>query len=167
MPDYSIRVNAPLVNVDVLVTTKSGQFVPNLKQDNFRLFEDGAPQTINSFAVSKAPITAVLLVEFASTRYSFMIDALQASYAFANTLRKDDWVAVSYYDMQPHILVDFTQDKRAIYGALNQMRIPGFAETNLFDALYDTLDRLDRVEGKKYIILITTGFDSFSKMTLD
>lgn len=167
LPDYSIRVNAPLVNVDVLVTTKSGQFVPNLKQDNFRLFEDGAPQTINSFTVSKAPITAVLLVEFASTRYRFMIDALEASYAFANTLRKDDWVAVSYYDMQPHLLVDFTQDKKAIYGALNQMRIPGFAETNLFDALYDTLDRLDRVAGKKYIILVTTGFDSFSRITLD
>jgi VWFA-related protein len=167
LPDYSIKVNVPLVNVDVMVTTKSGQFVPGLKKDNFRLFEDGAQQQITSFNQSKAPITAVLLVEFASTRYSFMIDALQASYAFANTLTKDDWIAVSYYDMQPHILVDFTQDKRAVYGALNQMRIPGFAETNLFDALYDTLDRLDRVEGKKYIILITTGFDSFSKLTLD
>jgi VWFA-related protein len=106
-------------------------------------------------------------VEYGATRYSFMLDALQASYAFANTLTKDDWIAVSYYDMQPHILVDFTQDKRAVYGALNQLRIPGFSETNLFDALYDTLDRLDRVEGKKYIILITTGFDSFSRMTLD
>ena len=167
MPDYSIRVNAPLVNVDVLVTTKSGQFVPNLKQDNFRLFEDGAPQAISSFNVSKAPITAVLLVEFASTTYSFIIDALEASYAFANTLQKDDWVAVESYDMQPHLLVDFTQDKRAVYGALNQLRFPGFAETNLFDALYDTLDRLDRVQGKKYIILVTTGYDSFSKLTLD
>src|SRR5580692_6584271 len=167
MPDYSIKVNVPLVNVDVMVTTKSGQFVPGLKQDNFRLFEDGAQQQITSFNVSKAPITAVLLVEFASTRYSFMIDALQASYAFANTLTKDDWIAVSYYDMQPHILVDFTQDKRAVYGALNQLRIPGFAETNLFDALYDTLDRLDRVEGKKYVILVTTGIDTFSKLTLD
>ncbi len=96
-----------------------------------------------------------------------MRDALQASYAFAGTLTKDDWVAVSYYDMQPHILVDFTQDKRAVVGALNQLRIPGFSETNLFDALYDTLDRLDRVEGKKYIILVTTGIDSFSKLTLD
>jgi len=167
LPDYSIRVNAPLVNVDVLVTTKSGQFIPGLKKENFRLFEDGASQSISSFNVSKAPITAVLLVEFASTTYSFIIDALEASYAFANTLQKDDWVAVSYYDMQPHILVDFTQDKKAVYGALNQMRIPGFAETNLFDALYDTLDRLDRVEGKKYIILVTTGYDSFSKLTLD
>src|SRR5580704_12401569 len=167
LPDYSIKVNVPLVNVDVMVTTKSGQFVPGLKKDNFRLFEDGAEQQITSFNQSKAPITAVLLVEYGATRYSFMINALQASYAFANTLSKDDWVAVSYYDMQPHILVDFTQDKRAVYGALNQLRMPGFSETNLFDALYDTLDRLDRVEGKKYIILITTGFDSFSRMTLD
>jgi VWFA-related protein len=167
MPDYSIRVNAPLVNVDVLVTTKTGEFIPGLKKDNFRLFEDGAPQAISSFNVSKAPITAVLLVEYASTNYGFMIQALQASYSFANTLQKDDWIAVAYYDMQPHILVDFTQDKKAVYGALNQLRIPGFSETNLFDALYDTLDRLDRVEGKKYVILVTTGVDTFSKLTLD
>jgi VWFA-related protein len=125
------------------------------------------PQAVTNFAVTQAPITAVLLVEFASTNYVFMRDALQASYSFANTLKKDDWVAVSYYDMQPHILVDFTQDKRAIYGALNELRIPGFSETNMFDALYDTLDRMDRVEGKKYIILVSTGIDTFSKLTLD
>ena len=167
MPDYSIKLNVPLVNVDVLVTTKNGQFVPGLKKENFRLFEDGEAQQISNFNVSQAPITAVLLVEFAATNYVFMRQALQASYAFANTLRKDDWVAVAYYDMQPHILVDFTQDKKAVYGALNELRIPGFAETNLFDALYDTLDRLDRVEGKKYVILVTTGIYSFSKLTLD
>jgi VWFA-related protein len=167
LPDYSLKVNVPLVNVDVLVTTKNGQFIPGLKQGNFRVMEDGVPQEVKHFTVSQAPITAVLLVEFASTSYTFMVEALNASYAFASTLKKDDWVAVTYYDMQPHILVDFTQDKKAVYGALNQLRIPGFAETNLFDALYDTLDRLDRVEGKKYVILVTTGVDTFSKLTLD
>src|SRR5271169_937896 len=167
IPDYSLKVNVPLVNVDVLVTTKDGQFIPGLKQGNFRILEDGVPQEVTHFGVSQAPITAVLLVEFASTNYVFMVQALQASYAFANTLKKDDWVAVAYYDMQPHILVDFTQDKKAVYGALNQLRIPGFSETNLFDALYDTLDRLDRVEGKKYVILVTTGYDSFSRLTLN
>ena len=167
LPDYSLKVNVPLVNVDVMVTTKDGQFIPGLKQENFRVAEDGVPQPLKHFAVSQAPITAVLLVEFASTNYVFMVQALQASYAFANTLKKDDWVAVAYYDMQPHIIVDFTQDKKAVYGALNEMRIPGFSETNMFDALYDTLDRLDRVEGKKYVILVTTGIDSFSKLTYD
>ena len=160
LPDYSLKVNVPLVNVDVSVLTKSGQFVPGLKQGNFRVLEDGVPQQVTHFNVSQAPITAVLLVEFASTNYVFMIQALQASYAFANSLKKEDWVAVAYYDMQPHILVDFTQDKRAVYGALNQLRIPGFSETNLFDAL-------DRVEGKKYVILVTTGVDTFSRLTLD
>ena len=167
LPDYSLKVNVPLVNVDVMVTTKSGQFIPGLRQENFRIAEDGVPQEVKHFAISQAPITAVLLVEFASTNYVFMIDALRASYSFANVLKKDDWVAVEYYDMNPRILVDFTQDKGAIYGALNQMRIPGFSETNEFDALYDTIDRLDRVEGKKYIILVTTGIDSFSKITYD
>ncbi len=167
MPDYSLKVNVPLVNVDVMVVTKNGQFVPGLHKENFRVEEDGVPQQVKNFTVSQAPITAVLLIEFASTNYWFLQDALNASYAFANSLKKEDWVAVSYFDMQPHILVDFTQDKRAIYGALNQLRIPGFAETNVFDALYDTLDRLDRVEGKKYIILVTTGVDTFSKITLD
>jgi len=167
MPDYSIQVNVPLVEVPVMVTTKDGQFISSLKKDNFRIFEDGVQQNISNFTISEAPITAVLLVEYASTNYSFMIDALQASYSFARSLKKDDWVAVEYYDMKPQILVDFTQDKGAILGALNQLRIPGFSETNLFDALYDTLDRLDRVEGHKYIILVSTGFDSFSKLNLD
>jgi VWFA-related protein len=167
MPDYSIKVDVPLVNVDVLVTTKDGQFIPGLKKENFRVMEDGVPQTLSNFTISEAPITAVLLVEFASTNYYFMVDALNASYAFANALKKNDWVAVISYDMKPHILADFTQDKQAVYGALNQLRMPGFAETNLFDALYDTLDRVDQIEGRKYVILVTTGVDTFSKLNLD
>ncbi len=167
MPDYSIRVDVPLVTVPVLVTTKNGQFIPSLKKENFKVYEDGTPQTINDFKVEEAPITAVLLVEFASTNYPLMVDALRASYAFASTLKKEDWVAVVDYDMKPDILVDFTQDKNAVMAGLNTLRIPGFSETNLFDALYDTADRLDRIEGHKYVILISTGIDTFSKLTLD
>jgi len=167
MPDYSIQVDVPLVQVPVMVTTKDGQFVSNLKQDNFRIYEDGAQQKITNFNISEAPITAVLLVEFASGDYYFMNDILRGSYAFANTLRKDDWLAVISYDIKPYILADFTQDKAEVYDALNMLRIPGFSDTNLFDALYDTLDRVDRIEGHKYIILMTTGVDTFSKLTLD
>ena len=47
------------------------------------------------------------------------------------------------------------------------LRIPGFSERNLFDAMFDTLDRIDRIEGKKYIILVSSGADTFSKLTLD
>jgi VWFA-related protein len=157
----------PLVNLDVLVTTKDGQFVPGLHKENFKISEDGVAQNISNFNQATAPITAVLLVEFASTNYFFVRDAINASYTFAQTLKKDDWVAVISYDMKPEILTDFTQDKGQVMGAISQMRIPGFSETNLFDALYDTLDRLEGIEGRKYVILVTTGVDTFSKINLD
>jgi len=72
--------------------------------------------------------------------------------------------------MRPHVLVDFTQDKKAIYGALNQLRMPGFAETNLFDALYDTLirlDPLDGLEGGKSTSSCYNRYRYFSKLNLD
>ncbi len=167
MPDYSIHVDVPLVTLDVGVMTKNGQFIPGLKKDNFKVYEDGVPQNISYFNQKEAPITAVMLIEFASTNYYYLYDALNSAYSFANTLKKDDWVAVVAYDMKPQILVDFTQDKRAILGALNMLRIPGFSERNLFDSLYDTLDRLDGIQGHKYVVLISTGRDTFSKINLD
>jgi len=174
MPDYSIKVDVPLVTLDVLVTTKDGQTIPGLKAENFKIMEDGAPQKIASFHPTEAPITAVLLIEFASSslfqnlrQYYYMYDALNAAYTFAGGLRKDDYVAVVSYDMKPTILVDFTQDKRAVTSALNMLRIPGFSERNLFDALFDTMDRIDRIQGKKYIILVSSGADTFSKLNLD
>jgi VWFA-related protein len=167
IPEYSLRVDVPSVNVDVIVTTKDGGFIPGLRPENFRVLEDGVPQKVTSFNQSEAPITAVLLVEFAHTSGYFINDMLNASYTFAQMLKPQDWVAVMSYDMRTRILTDFTQDKREIYGALGTMRIPGFSETNLFDALYETLDRLERVEGHKYIILVASGIDTFSKHTLD
>src|SRR5215469_16055843 len=55
VPDYSLKVNVPLVDVDVMVTTaKEGQFVPGLKKENFRVLEDGVPQQVTHFSVSQA-----------------------------------------------------------------------------------------------------------------
>src|ERR1700722_8320461 len=71
--NYSLRVDVPVVNVDVnVMADKTHQFIPNLKQQNFRVFEDGVPQDIASFRQVKAPITAVLLVEFAANSYNFI-----------------------------------------------------------------------------------------------
>ncbi|MGI9102037.1 MAG: VWA domain-containing protein [Terriglobales bacterium] len=168
MPDYSIKVDTALVQVPVSVVTKDGQFIPGLKADNFRVFEDGVPQRISNFELSKqAPITAVMVIEFAARAYRFVYDALNASYTFAQTLKPSDWVAVITFDIKPTILADFTQDKGRVMSALNSMRLPMFSETNLFDALYDTLDRVDAIEGRKYILLISSGCDTFSRTTYD
>jgi VWFA-related protein len=168
MQPFSLHVDVPVVTVDVgVLIEKTHQFVPNLKQQNFRVFEDGKPQEIATFSQIKAPITAVLLVEFASTSYYFVYDMRNAAYNFAEQLRPDDYIAVMTYDMHTNILTDFTQDKRVVMNALNSLTIPMWSERNMFDALYQTLDRLTRVEGRKYIILIGSGIDTFSKINLD
>lgn len=168
LENYSLRVDVPVVNVDVgVILEKTHQFVPNLQEANFRVYEDGEPQKLIHFGRTQAPITAVLLCEFASTNYNFIYDMRNAAYAFAQQLKPDDYVAVMTYDMHTQILTDFTQDKRVVMEALNELRMPGFSETDEFDALYETLDRVTRIEGRKYIILVTSGIDTFSKITLD
>jgi len=165
---FSLKVDVPLVNLPINVVTNNGQFIPGLRQENFKILEDGVQQKIDTFSQQNdKPITAVMVVEFAANSYAFMYDALNAAYSFTGQLKKEDWIAVESYDMQTHLLVDFTQDKNQVMGALGQLRIPGFSETNLFDALYDTVDRLEGVEGQKYIILICNGIDTFSKLNYD
>jgi VWFA-related protein len=165
---YSIRVDVPIVNLDVnVILDKTHQFVPGLKAGNFQVLEDGVPQQVTSVRTAQTPITAVMLLEFAANSYYFIQDMQNASYSFFRSLRPDDYIAVVTYDLRTHILTDFTNDKNLVGQAIQSLVIPGFSDTNLFDALYETLDRVSRIEGRKYIILIGTGRDTFSKLTLD
>lgn len=168
LENYSIRVDVPVVTVDVSVQLqKTGQFVPGLKPENFRVTEDGVPQKITDLRMQQKPITAVLLLEFAANSWAFIQDMRQASYVFFKQLKQEDYVAVVTYDLKTHLLTDFTQDKDVTAQALNSLTIPGFSDTNEFDALSETIDRLSRVDGRKYIILVSSGRDTFSRLNLD
>ncbi|MDW5265131.1 MULTISPECIES: VWA domain-containing protein [Acidobacteriaceae] len=165
---FSLRVDVPIVNLNVnVILDKTHQFVPGLKAGNFLVLEDGVPQTITSVRMTQTPITAVMLLEFAANSYYLINDMQNASYSFFRTLRPDDYVAVVTYDLRTHILTDFTNNKDLVAQALQSLTIPGFSDTDMFDALYETLDRLSRIEGRKYVILIGSGRDTFSKLTLD
>jgi VWFA-related protein len=166
--NYSVRVDVPLVNVDVgVVLEKTRQFVPSLHEGNFRVFEDGVEQKVTGFEQIKQPITAVMLLEFASVNYGFIYDMRVAADAFARQLKPEDYIAVVTYDLHTHIVTDFTQSKQRVGQALNTLTIPMFSDRNMFDALYETLDRMTAIEGRKYIILIGSGRDTFSKINLD
>ncbi|MGA2046394.1 MAG: VWA domain-containing protein [Terracidiphilus sp.] len=168
MANYSLRIEVPEVTVDVgVLLEKTHQFVPGLKPTNFRVYEDGVEQKVSGFKRVEAPITALMICEFAANSYYFIYDMRNAAFAFAQQLRPQDYVALMTFDMRNQIQLDFTQDKLQFQEAINSLRIPGFSETNVFDALYEGLDRLERIEGRKYIILIATGIDTFSKLTLD
>jgi Ca-activated chloride channel family protein len=167
----TFRLNANTVNVDVAVLDDKGHFIPKIPQGNFRVLEDGVPQQVSNFGQSEAPMTICMLIEFSGRFQQFYSwgwdETLTAAYGFLQTLKPDDNVAVVEYDMHSTILSDFSPDKRKAEEAMSRLRIPGFSESNLFDAATDMADRMSAIEGRKAILLIASGIDTFSKLTFD
>jgi len=163
----SISVAVDLVSVQVLVTDSEGGVILGLKPENFTIYEDNVKQEISHFAPVDAAVTVVLLVEYSNNVGYFIEDVWNAMYTFASTLRPADWVAVVGYDLRSTILCDFTQDRQVLYDALRRFTYPAFSESNLSDALIDTLDRTQEIEGKVAVLLISTGLDTFSKHTYE
>jgi VWFA-related protein len=166
-PQYSLTVKSQVVQVNAVVTDQDGNIVTGLKKENFRLFDNNQPQQITNFEPNDAPITIVILLDYDARYYSiFSYYSQQIAYGFAPHLGPDDWVALVTFDLKPNIVVDFTRNKQEIQNAIATLGFPGFSESNLFDALVDTVDRLKDVQGKKSILLIAPGDDTFSKHTL-
>ena len=164
----SIAVEVPVVTMDVVATTNHGDIISGLKRENFRLFEDGVPQTVTNFGPSEAPITMVIVMEFSARSYGrFSYLAKYWTDALFPNLKPQDYVALVTFDMKPKMEVDFTQNKDEVRNALYHLYFPGFSESNVYDALLDTVDRLKDVPGKKSILLVATGRDTFSKHTYD
>jgi VWFA-related protein len=164
----SITVDVPIVTLDVVATTQHGDILTGLKKENFRIIDDGVPQSITNFAPTEAPITMVVLMQFSGNAYGWF--ASYAKYwadALFPNLQQKDWVALETFDMRTRLEVDFTQDKEEVRNAIYHLYFPGFSESNVFDALLETTERLKDVKGKKSILLLASGVDTFSKHTLD
>jgi Ca-activated chloride channel homolog len=159
------------VNVDVAVIDNKGRFIPNIPPGNFRLLEDNVPQKISNFTMGEAPMTICMVIEFSNLYQQYWssswFETLQASYGFLETLKPEDYVAVVAYDLRPEILSDFSTDKRKAHEAMARLRIAAFSESNLYDALTDTVERMSEIEGRKAVVLIASGVDTFSKQTFD
>jgi Ca-activated chloride channel family protein len=168
-PSFKSDVNT--VNVDVSVLDNKGHFIPNIPRGNFRILEDNVPQTISNFGLGEAPMTVCMVIEFSNRYQQYYSESwyqtLSAAYGFISTLKPEDYVAIVAYDLRSEILSDFTTDRQKTQEAMQRLRIAAFSESNLYDALVDTADRMQDIEGRKAIVLISSGVDTFSKLTFD
>ena len=160
-----------MVTLDVAVMDNKGHFIPGIPPGNFRVLEDNVPQQVKTGHVGEAPITIAMVIEF-SNKFQRLYgrtwyQTLELAWGFASTLKPQDYVAVVAYDIRPEILTDFTTDRSKTQEALHRLTIPAFSEANLYDALTDTADRMSGIEGRKAILLISSGIDTFSKITYD
>jgi VWFA-related protein len=165
---FSISVTVPVVGVDVVVTDNNGNYLTGLKKENFRITEDGTVQTISNFAPTDAPITIVLLLEFSKLGYQvFSYNARNWAAAFLGNLKPTDWVALETFNMRPKVEVDFTHNGKDVMQGISSLFYPPFSESNLFDAISDVLDRTKDVKGKKAVLVLASGIDTFSRINLD
>ena len=164
-PDSTVRfrTEVDLVSLSVVVQDGNGNFIPDLRGENFRILEDGVPQRVQRIETTESGVTVAMVLEFGSPFWWFLYETLVTAQEFVSSLRPEDWVAVVEYDLRTRILQDFTRNKAAALEALHTIGIPTFTETNLFDALTETIGRMDNIEGKKAIVIITSGVDTFSK----
>ena len=168
-PKY--KTETAIVTLDAAVMDSKGQFIPGIPPAAFRVLEDNVPQKIDKVDLGQAPMTVALVIEFSGKFQRLYgptwFQTLQLSWGFASSLQKDDYLAVIAYDIKPEILCDFTNDRNRIHEALGRLTIPAWQEANLFDALTDTADRMSGVEGRKAILVLTSGIDTFSHITFD
>jgi VWFA-related protein len=167
LPTFKSDVST--VQVDVAVLDKNGRFIPGIPRGNFRILEDGVPQQVTGYTLGEAPMTVCMVIEFSNLYQQYWsngwYETLQASYGFLQTLKPEDYVAVVAYDLRPEILSDFSTDRRQAMEAMQRLRIAAYSESNLYDALTDTAERMSEIEGRKAIVLIASGVDTFSKLT--
>jgi len=165
------KMDVDVVTLDVAVIDNKGHFIPGIPPGNFRVLEDNVPQQLRKVDMGEAPMTIALVIEFSNLfqRYwsAAWYQTLQLAWGFAESLKPEDYAAVVAYDIRPEILADFTTDKSKIREGLDRLKIAAFSEANMFDAVTDTADRMSEIEGRKAILLITSGIDTFSKITYD
>lgn len=167
-PPYKLKADATLVVVDTVVTDDQGSVLGGLRGGNFRILDNGKPQEILSFSPTTEPITVVLLMEYSSHSYNyFAAKAADWANAFLNHLDPQDWVALVTYDIKSKVQVDFTHRRFEVRDTVNALGFPQFRDANLFDALNETLDKLDGVRSRKSILLLSTGANTFSASTLN
>ncbi len=157
-----VRVNTSLVSVPVSVMDRSGRYIPDLRQQDFKIFEDGVEQQVAYFASIEKPFTVALVIDTSSST-AFRMDQIQdAAMAFIDQLRPEDQVLVVSFDDEVRVLAEATSDRYALRNAIRRTRNGG--STRLYDAVDFVINqRFNRVSGRKAIVLFTDGVDTTSK----
>jgi Ca-activated chloride channel family protein len=156
-----IRISTTLVTVPVSVMDRNGRFISDLKQDQFRLFEDGVEQQIAFFENAEAPFTVALVLDVSDSTKAKLAQIKAAAVGFTNELRADDRVLVMVFDKNITVLCEPTSDRQTLQLAISHAQSGG--GTSLYDAVDLAITtRLKRIRGRKAIVLFTDGVDTGS-----
>jgi VWFA-related protein len=168
--DVKFSSDVKVVSLLATVHDSNGAIVKNLTKDDFRLLEDGRPQTIRYFSQeSNLPLTIGMLVDTSRSMETVFEPERVAGIQFFNQVLRDDrdLAAIVHFDISVEILQGLTSSRDKLAGALAQLRVQRRISTLLYDAVHQSSDDIMRKQnGRKAFILLSDGMDVGSKTTI-
>jgi Ca-activated chloride channel homolog len=158
---YTLQVDVDLVNLAVAVAGPSGNFLTDLKKENFTVFEDKVEQKITNFAAVDAPFAVALVLDTSGSTEGRLARIQDEAIHFVEQIHPDDEVMVISFDDEVHLETDFTSNRRAIERAIKRTRTG--MSTQLYEAVYLALEeKLKKKRERKAMVLFTDGVDTSS-----
>lgn len=161
-----IEVN--VVELPVIVTDAGGMPVPDLKREDFSIFESGKPKLIADFNfAANLPLTLGVLLDHSGSMKERMETAKEAAAEFFRSIvRKSDRAFIAGFSSGPERSTPFVNDAGILEEQVKAIADPGGA-TALYDAIVTGLYRFRTVQGRKALVVITDGEDTSSRLSYD
>ena len=156
----TLKTDTNLVIVPVVATSREGNYIPDLRQEEFSVSENGVQQEVSFFATVSAPFHVVLLLDTSGSTKEKLGMIREAASAFVDQLQRDDRVKVISFDEQVRDLNDFSSDRALLKNAIN--KTTSGAGTKLYDAFEIALASIRNIKGRKAIVLFSDGVDYHS-----
>jgi VWFA-related protein len=157
----TIRLNVEMVSLPVVVATRDGQRVVDLKQDDFEIKEDGVVQEIAGFGLTDEPISVALAIDTSGSVEDQLARMQNEAIRFVNQLHPDDSVAIMSFSEDVQLLDDWTIDRSRNARGIKQSRHGSC--TKLYEAVWLAFEEvLKPVQEKKALVLFTDGDDTAS-----
>jgi Ca-activated chloride channel family protein len=159
----TISVSVNLVKIPLSVFDANGNLIPKLRREDFRIWEDQAPQQIRSFGLDANPVSVVLLLDTSMSGKTELKKIKEAAMEFAAALSQEDRISIVGFDDEVYQALDWTNELKKVRKALGRLRSGG--RTALYDAMYFAAnDQLKGIEGRKAIILLTDCLNNQSSV---
>ena len=156
---FSVKVDVNWIYLNVSVRDRlTNRSIPDLKRDDFLVYEDSQQQRIEQFQSTDAPFSILLLLDVSASTDDYMADVKSAAIEFLRQMRSDDRVAVAIFNSNTYMVHAFTSDRRRLERQIRRIRTGG--GTAFYDALDVSVnDYLYGEEGRKAIVVFTDGVD--------
>lgn len=167
--DITFDPDTQAVTVRLMVQDPNGFFIPSIRPGNFAVFENGQRQAHPTVEVERAPVTLAVLMEYGG-RYLTLNELLGRDVTLAanqivGEISRGDRITISGYGDHVQTIFNGDENRDMLPAKLSALGAPPTSETNLYDAVITTLSRLTEVSGRRAMILISSGRDTFSQHT--